>query len=211
MSLVTLSHVTKRFGSLCAVDGVSLELHRGEVLGLLGANGAGKTTLMRMVCGLLKPDAGVITVGGRSGYLCQDFCLVEELTVAENIDLYGALYGLSRRETAVRREAVLRDLALSPCRNRQVRFLPSGWRQALSFSIAVLGEPELLVLDEPGNGLDPLARQRIWRMIRQRAGQGTGILLSTHSLEEAARCDTLAVLSEGKLIEYSRNDGGPVR
>jgi len=200
MSLATLTHVTKRFGSVCAVDDVSLELGPGEILGLLGANGAGKTTLIRMVCGLLRPDAGTVSIVGRPGYLCQDFCLVEELTVSENIDLYGALYGLSRREAAERREAVISQLSLADCRDRQVRYLPSGWRQALSFSIAVLSEPEVLVLDEPGNGLDPLSRKRIWQQIRTQAAAGAGVIVSTHSLDEAWHCDRIAVLHNGKLI-----------
>ena len=138
MNLVEISHVSKRFGEFLAVDDVSLSLAKGEILGLLGANGAGKTTLIRMICDLLRPDGGLISVQGRPGYMCQTFSLVEELTVHENIRFYATLAGLDRAQTAAREEAMVASLELTPYLNRQVKLLPSGWRQALSFSIAVI-------------------------------------------------------------------------
>lgn len=200
MNLVEISHATKRFGRLCAVDDISLQLHPGDILGLMGANGAGKTTLIRMICGLTKPDAGTIAVTERPGYMCQTFSLVEELTVPENIRFYGALYGLSRAEIEAREAAVVESLQLGPYCGKQVRYLPSGWRQALSFSIAVLSDPAILILDEPTTGLDPLSRRRIWRMIREKAAGGTGVIVSTHYLDEAWYCSRLVILNAGKTV-----------
>lgn len=200
MKLLEVNHITKNFGMLRAVDDISFSLAPGEVLGLMGANGAGKTTLIRMICGLLKPDAGTLAVSGRPGYMCQQFSLVEELTAPENIDFYGALYGLSPSRIAKRRAEIVHLLALEPYCHRPVRQLSSGWRQAVSFSIAVLPRPSVLILDEPSSGLDPLSRGRIWNLIRAEAAEGTGILLSTHYLEEAQRCDRLCILNAGKII-----------
>lgn len=200
MNLVTASHISKRFGSIQAVDDLSLTLGKGEILGLLGANGAGKTTLIRILCGLLKPDTGSFSVEGRPGYMCQSFSLIEELTVPENIHFYGALYGLSKQEVAAREEEIVRSLQLGPYCDRQVKFLSSGWRQALSFSIAILPNPAVLILDEPTSGLDVFARRRLWKMIHERAEGGMGIIVSTHYLDEAFYCSRLAILSAGKMV-----------
>jgi len=200
MNLVEARHVTKRFGRITAVDDLSLTLAPGEILGLLGANGAGKTTLIRMICGLIRPDSGSVSVIGKPGYMCQSFSLIEELTVPENIRFYGALYGLTREEVATRSEDIIRTLELSTYCDRQVKFLPSGWRQALSFSIAVIAEPAVLILDEPTSGLDSLSRRRLWKMIHAKAAQGTGILVSTHYLDEAYYCSRLSILNAGREV-----------
>jgi len=200
MSLVSIDHVSKHFGRLAAVDDVSLSLKRGEVLGLLGANGAGKTTLIRMICSLIRPDGGNISVQGRPGYMCQTFSLVEELSVHENIRFYATLYGISRAETAKREQRIIDSLELGPYRDRQVKYLPLGWRQALSFSIAVIAEPPVLILDEPTSGLDSLSRRRIWKMIHAKAAEGTGVIVSTHYLDEAFYCSRLAIMNSGKVI-----------
>lgn len=201
MNPLEIRHVTKRFGSLVAVDDVSLSLAPGEVLGLTGANGAGKTTLIRLVCGLLKPDAGVVSVTGRPGYMCQQFSLVEELTVSENLRLYGKLCGLPHAEFLVRNDHLLRTLGLESWRDRQALHLSTGWRQTLSFAVAVLADPAVLVLDEPTSGLDQPSRQRFWRMIREKAAEGTCVMVSTHYTDEVALCDRHAVMHDGKLEE----------
>lgn len=202
MSLVEISHITRRFGSFTAVSDVSLTVGSGEVLGLLGANGAGKTTLVRMVCGLLKPSAGSITTDGRPGYMSQNFSLVEELTVHENIHFYGTLLGLSNSEIAAKEERIVSRLELRPYRDRQVRFLPSGWRQAMAFSVALLPDPSVLILDEPTSGLDALSRRRLWAMIHEEASAGKGIIVSTHYLDEAYYCNTLAIMRSGVVVAY---------
>ena len=200
MKLVEISHVSKRFGKFLAVDDVSLDLSGGEILGLLGANGAGKTTLIRMVCDLIHPDGGQISVTGRPGYMCQTFSLVEELTVHENIRFYATLYGLGRKTVAERAERIVSSLELGPYRDRQVKFLPSGWRQALSFSIAVIADPPVLILDEPTSGLDSLSRRRMWKMIHAKAAEGTGVIVSTHYLDEAFYCSRLAIMNGGRIV-----------
>ncbi|MBO7575237.1 MAG: ABC transporter ATP-binding protein [Bacteroidales bacterium] len=200
MNLVEISHVSKRFGDFTAVNDVSLSLAKGEILGLLGANGAGKTTLIRMICDLLRPDGGLISVQGRPGYMCQTFSLVEELTVHENIRFYATLAGLDRAQTAAREEAMVASLELTPYLNRQVKLLPSGWRQALSFSIAVIADPPVLILDEPTSGLDALSRRRMWKLIQARAAEGTGVIVSTHYLDEAYYCSRLTIMNGGRVV-----------
>lgn len=200
MNLVEISHVSKCFGDFTAVNDVSLTLAKGEILGLLGANGAGKTTLIRMICDLLRPDCGQISVQGRPGYMCQTFSLVEELTVHENIRFYATLAGLDRAQTAAREEAMVASLELTPYLNRQVKLLPSGWRQALSFSIAVIADPPVLILDEPTSGLDALSRRRMWKLIQARAAEGTGVIVSTHYLDEAYYCSRLTIMNGGRVV-----------
>lgn len=200
MTLVEILHASRRFGTFTAVDDVSLTLSGGEILGLIGANGAGKTTLIRMICGLIRPSDGTVSVAGRPGYMCQSFSLVEELTVAENIRYYGALYGMSRRQIAERQEQIAGRLALTPYLDRPVKDLPSGWRQALSFAIAVLANPPLLILDEPTSGLDSLSRRRLWKILHEEAARGTGIIVSTHSFDEAYYCTRIAVMKAGRIV-----------
>lgn len=206
MKLVEISHASKRFGKFLAVDDVSLDLSGGEILGLLGANGAGKTTLIRMVCDLIRPSGGQISVTGRPGYMCQTFSLVEELTVHENIRFYATLFGLGRQAIAEREERIISSLELGPYRDRQVKFLPSGWRQALSFSIAVIADPPVLILDEPTSGLDSLSRRRLWRMIHAKAAEGTGVIVSTHYLDEAFYCSRLAIMNGGRIVACGAPD-----
>lgn len=206
MKLVEISHASKRFGKFLAVDDVSLDLSGGEILGLLGANGAGKTTLIRMVCDLIHPSGGQISVTGRPGYMCQTFSLVEELTVHENIRFYATLFGLGRQAIAEREERIISSLELGPYRDRQVKFLPSGWRQALSFSIAVIADPPVLILDEPTSGLDSLSRRRLWRMIHAKAAEGTGVIVSTHYLDEAFYCSRLAIMNGGRIVACGAPD-----
>jgi len=200
MNLVEISHVSKRFGDFTAVNDVSLSLAKGEILGLLGANGAGKTTLIRMICDQLRPDGGQISVQGRPGYMCQTFSLVEELTVHENIRFYATLAGLDRAQTAAREEVMVASLELTPYLNRQVKLLPSGWRQALSFSIAVIADPPVLILDEPTSGLDALSRRRMWKLIQAKAAEGTGVIVSTHYLDEAYYCSRLTIMNGGRVV-----------
>ena len=197
--LAAAAGATRRFGELLAVDGVDLTVAGGEVVGLIGANGSGKTTLIRMLLGLLAPTAGRVRLFGeppsrrtraRLGYVPQSLGLYEDLTVAENLAFSAAAYG-SRR-------AVLEgDLAQAG--DTLVRDLPLGLRRRAAFAIALGHDPDLLVLDEPTSGVDPLQRARLWETIRTSAERGAGVLVTTHHLAEAEQCDRLVVLAAGRM------------
>jgi ABC-2 type transport system ATP-binding protein len=198
--LAAAEGATRRFGELLAVDGVDLTVAGGEVVGLIGANGSGKTTLIRMLLGLLAPTAGRVRLFGeppslrtraRLGYVPQSLGLYEDLTVAENLAFSAAAYG-------TRRPALEGDLAQAG--DTLVRDLPLGLRRRAAFAIALAHHPDLLVLDEPTSGVDPLQRARLWETIRTSAERGAGVLVTTHHLAEAAQCDRLVVLASGRVV-----------
>lgn len=203
--------LTRRFGDFTAVDAITLSVGRGEVFGFLGANGAGKTTAMRMLIGLLAPTSGRATVAGfdvareaeavkrRIGYMSQRFSLYEDLTVDENVELYGTIYGVARAELRRRRDALLGEFGLGDAHRRLVRSLPLGWKQQLAFSVALLHEPEILFLDEPTGGVDPITRRRFWERIYATAAAGTTVLVTTHYLDEAEYCDRISIMVDGRL------------
>jgi ABC-2 type transport system ATP-binding protein len=198
--LVSAEGVTKRFGELLVVDGVDLAVAGGEVVGLIGANGAGKTTLIRMLLGLLTSTAGRVRLFGeppsrrtrtRLGYVPQSLGLYEDLTVAENLAFSAAAYGSD--------DARLEG-ELAEARDTLVRDLPLGLRRRAAFAIALGHLPDLLVLDEPTSGIDPLQRARLWETIRATAEHGAGVLVTTHHLGEAEQCDRLVVLAAGRVV-----------
>ena len=198
--LAAASGATKRFGELLAVDRVGLTVAAGEVVGLIGANGSGKTTLIRMLLGLVAPTAGEVRLFGeppsrrtraRLGYVPQSLGLYEDLTVAENLAFSAAAYGSSG--------AVLEG-ELAEARDVLVGELPLGLRRRAAFAIALAHHPDLLVLDEPTSGVDPLQRARLWETIRASAEQGAGVLVTTHHLSEAEQCDRLVVLASGRVV-----------
>jgi ABC-2 type transport system ATP-binding protein len=198
--LAAAAGVTKRFGEVLAVDGVHLGVAAGEVVGLIGANGAGKTTLIRILLGLLAPTSGQVLLFGeppsrgtraRLGYVPQSLGLYEDLTVAENLAFSSAAYGS--------REAVLEG-ELAEIGRVLVGDLPIGLRRRAAFAIALVHHPDLLVLDEPTSGVDPLQRARLWETIRSTAEQGAGVLVTTHHLREAEQCDRLVVLASGRVV-----------
>jgi len=198
--LAEAAGATKRFGELLAVDRVDLAVAAGEVVGLIGANGSGKTTLIRMLLGLVAPTAGRVRLFGeppsrrtraRLGYVPQSLGLYEDLTVAENLAFSAAAYGSS--------QAVLQG-ELAEARDVLVRDLPLGLRRRAAFAIALGHHPDLLVLDEPTSGVDPLQRARLWETIRASAEQGAGVLVTTHHLSEAEQCDRLVVLASGRVV-----------
>jgi ABC-2 type transport system ATP-binding protein len=209
---VRTTGLRKVFGSLVAVEGLDLEIHRGEVFGLLGPNGSGKTTTIRMLCGLLEPSAGRAVVAGidvsddaegvrrRIGYMSQRYGLYDDLTVAENIRFYGSMYGLrgAARETRVR--ALLDDLGLRPREHQMAGTLSGGWKQRLALACATAHQPDILFLDEPTAGVDPASRRLFWDWIYALAAGGTTILVTTHYMDEAERCQRLGFLSRGHLI-----------
>lgn len=215
---IDVDRLTKRFGAFVAVDGISLSVQRGEVFGFLGSNGAGKSTTIRMLCGLLRPTSGRAVVGSvdvtanpegvkrRIGYMSQRFSLYEPLTVDQNIRFYAGLYGVDGDHFQRRRAFVLEMAGLEGREDQRARTLAGGWRQRLALGCALLHEPPIVFLDEPTGGVDPIARREFWALIRQLAGQGTTVLVTTHHMEEAAQCDRLAMIHAGQLAALGTPD-----
>jgi len=209
---VVARELSRRFGRFVAVDRVSFEVARGEIFGFLGPNGAGKTTTIKMLIGLLAPSAGSATVVGfdlatqaealkrHVGYMSQLFSLYADLTVEENIAFFSGLYGVPRERRAARRDWALEMAGLEEQRQSLVGNLPLGWKQRLALGCAVLHEPQLLFLDEPTSGVDPLSRRRFWELIATLAEGGTTVFVSTHYMEEAESCHRLALMNRGRLI-----------
>jgi ABC-2 type transport system ATP-binding protein len=208
---ITARDLTRRFGGFTAVDRITFAVRTGEVFGFLGANGAGKTTAMRMLTGLLAPSAGEATVAGFDvrrqserikraiGYMSQRFSLYDDLTVRENIDLYGGIYGLSSRVVAERTAVMLGRLGLEHAERARVGDLPLGWKQKLAFSVALLHEPQVVFLDEPTSGVDPITRRQFWEMIYATAHAGTTVLVTTHYMDEAEYCDRVSIMVAGRI------------
>ncbi len=207
----------KVFGDRVAVEGLDLTIPRGEVFGLLGPNGSGKTTTIRMLCGLMAPTAGSADVVGfdvatagervreRIGYMSQRYGLYDDLTVFENLRFYGTVYGLHGEARSTRLEAHLSALGLDERRTQLAGTLSGGWKQRLALACATAHEPEMLFLDEPTAGVDPAARRAFWNSIYELAGRGTTILVTTHYMDVAERCQRLAFLSRGRLIALGTN------
>jgi ABC-2 type transport system ATP-binding protein len=209
---VRVRALTRRFGDFTAVDRVSFEVHAGEIFGFLGPNGAGKTTTIKMLTGLLPPTEGEGWVAGHDirherpaikrsiGYMSQRFSLYTDLTVAENIELFGGLYGVTGPRLEERRRWILAMAELEGRDRRLTDDLPLGWKQRLALGCAVVHEPPILFLDEPTSGVDPLARRRFWDLINEMAAAGTTVFVSTHYMEEAENCNRLALMNRGRLI-----------
>ena len=213
--------LTRMFGSFVAVAGLDLTIARGEVFGLLGANGSGKTTTIRMLTGLLTPTAGTATVVGFDvgreqeairraiGYMSQKFGLYDDLTVIENLRFYSTIYGLRGIVREKRMTELLDELDLAPRVKQLAGTLSGGWKQKLALACATAHRPAMLFLDEPTAGVDPAARRRFWEIIYALAARGTTILVTTHYMDEAARCQRLGFLSRGHLIALGTPDDVP--
>ena len=217
-SAIHTAGLHKRFGDLVAVESLELDVHRGEVFGLLGPNGSGKTTTIRMLCGLLPPTSGEISVVGvdavrdpegvrrRIGYMSQRFGLYDDMSVRENFRFYAGLYGLRGAVRNAREAELFDQLGLGPRIKQLAGTLSGGWKQKLSLACATAHHPDLVFLDEPTAGVDPAARRRFWELIRELAQGGMTILVTTHYMDEAIRCDRLAFLSRGQLIALGTPD-----
>jgi ABC-2 type transport system ATP-binding protein len=202
--------LTKRYGSRTVVDRVDLQVAPGRICGFLGPNGSGKTTTIRMLCGLLKPDAGEGTCLGldvlresraikrQAGYMTQKFGLYEDLSIRENLDFIGRLFGIADRAAAV--DGALRRLGLVERQRQLAGTLSGGWKQRLALAACMIHDPLLLLLDEPTAGVDPKARREFWDEIHRLAGEGMTVLVSTHYMDEAERCHELAYIAYGKLL-----------
>ena len=209
--VILARELRKDFGDFHAVDGISFEVKRGEIFGFLGANGAGKTTAMRMLTGLSKPTSGQGRVAGYDitreaeqvkkhiGYMSQRFSLYEDLRVWENLRLYGGIYGMSRRLIRERTEQLLTSLSFEARRDTLVRDLPLGWRQKLAFSVAVFHEPEVVFLDEPTGGVDPVTRRQFWELIYAASQRGITVFVTTHYMDEAEYCDRVSIMVDGRI------------
>jgi ABC-2 type transport system ATP-binding protein len=215
---VQAQKLRKVFGHLVAVEGLDLDIPRGQILGLLGANGSGKTTTIRMLCGLLDPTSGDATVVGfdirtdaerirrRIGYMSQKFGLYDDLTALENLRFYSALYGLRGERQTARIEQLTAELGLGGRATQLVGQLSGGWRQRVALGCAIAHQPDLLLLDEPTAGVDPAARKLFWERIYRLAASGVTILVTTHYMDEAERCNRLAVISRGVLLATGSPD-----
>ncbi|MGH8751785.1 MAG: ABC transporter ATP-binding protein [Burkholderiales bacterium] len=209
-SVIAVQGLSKSFDGKRVVDDFSLTVERGRIFGFLGPNGSGKTTTIRMLCGLLTPDAGKGTCLGydirtqsgeikrRAGYMTQRFSLYEDLSIRENLDFIARIYGVKNRAAAV--QQALERLGLSNRRNQLAGELSGGWKQRLALAACLLHEPQLLLLDEPTAGVDPKARRDFWEQIHALAAQGLTVLVSTHYMDEAERCHELAYIAYGKLL-----------
>lgn len=211
-AIIEVDQLERRFGSFRAVKNVSFAVSRGEVFGLLGANGAGKTTTFRMLCGLLPPSGGHLKVAGvdlrhapaaaraRIGYMSQKFSLYGHLSVIENLRFFSSAYGLSRKRAEQRIQWAMTEFALAPLADAASGDLSLGYKQRLALACALMHEPDILFLDEPTSGVDPLARREFWQRINALAEQGVTIMVTTHFMEEAEYCDRLAIMVAGEIL-----------
>jgi ABC-2 type transport system ATP-binding protein len=209
--IITTKNLTKRFGDFTAVDAISFEVSKGEIFGFLGANGAGKTTAMRMLCGLSIPTSGEATVAGfdvykqtekikkNIGYMSQKFSLYEDLTIKENIQFYAGIYGKSDAFIKENTARLLKNLKFEKEGDKLVGSLPLGWKQKLAFSVAIFHEPQIVFLDEPTGGVDPVTRREFWNMIYEAAASGLTVFVTTHYMDEAEYCHRVSIMVDGKI------------
>jgi len=211
---IVANSLTKRFGDFTAVDAVNFEVHPGEIFGFLGPNGSGKTTTIRMTLGLMKPTSGGVQVLGmdvdgdttkirpRVGYMSQRFSLYNDLTVLQNLNFYGAAYGLANSELQARINDALVMASLEGREHAKTKDLSGGWRQRLALSAAILHRPEVLFLDEPTAGVDPVSRRAFWDLLYKLIAEGITVFVTTHYMDEAEHCHRLAFIQRGKIIAY---------
>jgi ABC-2 type transport system ATP-binding protein len=214
--VITSKNLTKKFGDFTAVDKITFSVNRGEIFGFLGANGAGKTTAIKMFCGLLNPSGGEGSVAGlnifkerekikrRIGYMSQKFSLYEDLTVAENITFYAGIYGLRKKDIRQKRDELTEKLNLGNFQDKLISSLPLGWRQKMAFSVALIHSPDIVFLDEPTGGVDPITRRQFWDLIYEAAHQGVTIFVTTHYMDEAEYCDRISMMVNGKIEALGR-------
>jgi len=210
-TVIKVENLTKRFGNFTAVDNISFEVKRGEIFGFLGANGAGKTTAMRMLCGLSIPTEGKGTVAGYDifkqpelikksiGYMSQKFSMYEDLKVWENLELFGGIYGMNDKVIKQKTDELMIKLNFEDERDKLVKSLPLGFKQKLAFSVSIFHQPQVVFLDEPTGGVDPITRRRFWEMIYDATAQGITVFVTTHYMDEAEYCDRVSIMVDGRI------------
>lgn len=208
---ISVENLTKRFGAFMAVDHISFNVEKGEIFGFLGANGAGKTTAMRMLCGLSRPTAGSGVVAGcdiltraedikhRIGYMSQKFSLYEGLTVMENLRLFATIYGMSDQQIRTESDRVFTMLDMNNMRDARVRDIPVGWKQKLAFASSTIHRPEIVFLDEPTGGVDPVTRRKFWELIYRVSSEEMTVFVTTHYLDEAEYCRRVSIMVDGRI------------
>ncbi len=212
MNSIEVKNLTKKFGDFVSVDNISFNVKKGEIFGFLGANGAGKTTTIRMLIGVLEPTSGDAIVGGFSvvnqpemvkrkiGYMSQKFSLYNDLTVEENIEFFGGIYGISEDELQERKKWALEIANLKGKEKLLTSSLPGGIKQRLALGTAVMHRPEIVFLDEPTSGVDPISRRNFWDLIHELSAEGITVFVTTHYLEEAEYCNNIILINAGKII-----------
>jgi len=207
--VISTNQLTKRFGQFIAANALTFEVDKGEIFGFLGANGAGKTTAMRMLCGLSTPSSGKATVAGfdiytqtekikqNIGYMSQKFSLYDDLTVAENIRFYAGIYGMSTPAIKTKTNQLLQELQLEKESKTLVKALPLGWKQKLAFSVAIVHDPDIVFLDEPTGGVDPVTRRQFWDLIYAASDKGVTVFVTTHYMDEAEYCNRVSIMVDG--------------
>jgi ABC-2 type transport system ATP-binding protein len=217
--VIKTDKLTKKFGDFTAVDEISFEVYKGEIFGFLGANGAGKTTAMKMLIGISKPTSGAASISGfdvykqteqikkNIGYMSQKFSLYEDLTIMENIELFGGIYGLSYVEIKARGKNLIDKLNLQNESDKLVESLPLGWKQKLAFGLAILHNPQIVFLDEPTSGVDPITRRQFWDMIYEASHKGITVFVTTHYMDEAEYCNRICILVDGEIKALDSPEG----
>ena len=209
--IIKVENLTKKFGHFVAVDNITFDVDKGEIFGFLGANGAGKTTAMKMLCGLSKPSSGKATVAGfdvykkpeqikkNIGYMSQKFSLYDDMSVTENIQFYGGIYGLTSARIKEKTAHLLELLELKDEKKTLLSSLPLGWKQTLAFSFARIHDPKIVFLDEPTGGVDPITRRQFWNMIYDASEKGVTIFVTTHYMDEAEYCGRISMMVDGRI------------
>lgn len=209
--VISVKDLTKKFGKFTAVDHISFDVMKGEIFGFLGANGAGKTTAMRMLCGLSIPTSGHGKVAGYDittrpedvkrhiGYMSQKFSLYGELSVKENLKLFSSIYGVSNADFKKRSDKLFDELGMNDLRNMLVKDIPIGWKQKLAFASATIHIPEVVFLDEPTGGVDPVTRRKFWELIYKASSEGMTVFVTTHYLDEAEYCNRVSIMVDGHI------------
>lgn len=208
---ISVKGLTKKFGQFTAVDHITFDVRKGEIFGFLGANGAGKTTAMRMLCGLSRPTSGDGTVAGYDiirrpedikrniGYMSQKFALYEDLTVDDNLRLFSTIYGMPAARFRGAARKMYADLDMTSMKDTPVRDIPIGWKQKLAFATATIHNPEIVFLDEPTGGVDPVTRRKFWELIYKVSSEGMTVFVTTHYLDESEYCNRVSIMVDGRI------------